>query len=52
MVKIVEVPNSDNSGVEYELFFQEDEFNNRFEKFGYCDLIIGYIRFDKVSKNS
>ena len=40
MVKIVEVPNADNSGVEYELFFQENEFNNRFEKFGYCDLII------------
>jgi len=52
MVRIVEVSNADNSGVEYELFFQENEFNNRFEKFGYCDLIMGYIRFDGVSKNS
>ena len=52
MIKIIEVPNCDNSGVEYELHFQENEFNNRFEKFGYCDLIMGYIRFDQVSQNS
>lgn len=52
MIKIVEVPNIDNSGVEYELFFQENEFNNKFEKFGYCDLIMGYIRFDEMTNNS
>jgi hypothetical protein len=52
MVKIVEVANVDNSGVEYELFFQENEYNNRFEKFGYCDLIMGYIRFADASSNS
>jgi hypothetical protein len=52
MVKIVEVANADNSGVEYELFFQENEYNNRFEKFGYCDLIMGYIKFADASSNS
>ena len=52
MVKIIEVANADNSGVEYELFFQENEYNNRFEKFGYCDLIMGYIRFADASRNS
>lgn len=52
MVKIVEIANADNSGVEYELFFQENEYNNRFEKFGYCDLITGYIRFADASNNS
>ncbi|WP_314057965.1 hypothetical protein [Empedobacter brevis] len=52
MIKIVEISNIDNSGVEYELFFQENEYNNKYEKFGYCDLIMGYIRFDNVSHNS
>ncbi|OXB06261.1 hypothetical protein [Flavobacterium pectinovorum] len=52
MLKIIEIPNRDNSGVEYELFFQENEYNNRFEKFGYCELIMGNIRFDKANDYS
>ncbi|WPR71298.1 hypothetical protein SLW70_15370 [Flavobacterium sp. NG2] len=52
MVKIVEIANIDNSGVEYELFFQENEYNNKYEKFGYCDLIMGYIRFADASRTS
>lgn len=50
MVKIVQVPYSDNSGVEYELFYQENEFNNKYEKFGYCELTGGTIRFDKTTE--
>lgn len=52
MVKIIEIANLDNSGIEYELFFQENEYINRYEKFGYCELVSGYIRFDKISDTS
>lgn len=48
IIKIKEVPNADNSGIEYQLFFKDHEFDKEEIRFGSCDLILGNIRFDKV----
>ncbi|PNW24942.1 hypothetical protein [Formosa algae] len=48
IVKIKEVPNADNSGIEYELYYKDNEFDKKEIRFGSCDLIMGNIRFDKV----
>jgi hypothetical protein len=48
IVKIKEVPYSDNSGVEYELYFKDFEFDKNEIRFGTCDLHSGHIRFNKI----
>lgn len=45
IIKIKEIPNLDNSGVEYELFFKDFEYDEHFIRFGTCDLISSKIRF-------
>lgn len=52
IIKIVEVPNIDNSGVEYELSYNENEGYGKPFFFGHCDLISGKIRFDKIDKDA
>lgn len=48
IIKIKETPNADNSGIEYELYYKNFEFDKEEVRFGTCDLILGHIRFDKV----
>ncbi|MFA5297604.1 MAG: hypothetical protein WC389_05285 [Lutibacter sp.] len=48
IVKIKEIPNIDNSGIEYELYFKDHDFDKEYIRFGTCDLIMGNIRFDKI----
>lgn len=52
IVKIKEVPNPDNSGIEYELYYRGNEFEKKEIRFGSCDLILGNIRFDKVDNKA
>lgn len=48
IIKIKEVPNIDNSGIEYELYYKDNEFDKKEIRFGTCDLILGNIQFAKV----
>lgn len=48
IVYIKEIPNVDNSGVDYQLFFKECEYYGEIIRFGKCDLILGNIYFDNV----
>lgn len=48
IVYIKEIPNVDNSGVEYQLSYKDCEDYGEIIKFGKCDLILGKICFDNV----
>lgn len=52
IIKIKEIPNGDNSGVEYELYYKDNEFEKEEFKFGSCDLILGNIRFDNIGEKA
>lgn len=52
LIKIKEVPNIDNSGVEYELYYKDREFGKEYVRFGSCDLITGFVRFDIVEDDA
>ncbi|MGZ2368152.1 hypothetical protein ACXR6G_00015 [Ancylomarina sp. YFZ004] len=51
-ITLSEVPNIDNSGVEYEMIYKESEDFGEKTKFGHCELIGGRIMFDKVDKDA
>ncbi|MBN2484636.1 MAG: hypothetical protein JXB34_01550 [Bacteroidales bacterium] len=52
IISLKEVPNIDNSGVDYEITFNENEDYGKPFVFGHCDLISGKIRFDKFDKDA
>jgi hypothetical protein len=51
-ITLREVPNIDNSGVEYEMTYKDCEDYGTKMKFGHCELIGGRIMFDKVDKDA
>lgn len=52
IVTLREVPNIDNSGVEYELTYKASEGYGEQINFGRCELIGGNIRFYKIDKGA
>ncbi|WP_422354344.1 hypothetical protein [Roseivirga pacifica] len=52
IVYIKEVPNIDNSGVEYELSYCDYEYSGKPQRFGHCELIMGNIMFDDIDSGA
>jgi len=48
MIMLREIPNVDNSGVDYEIVYKDCEDYGSPIRFGKCDLILGNVRFDYV----
>lgn len=44
IITLIEVPNADNSGIEYKIFFQEYSFFEK-KEIGKVELINGTVRF-------
>lgn len=51
-VYLTEVPNVDNSGVDYLIEYIEDFIGDEKIPIGHCELILGNIWFDTVGKNA
>lgn len=51
-VYLTEVPNVDNSGVDYLIEYVEDFIGNERIPIGHCELIQGNIWFDKVGNSA
>lgn len=52
IITLREVPNIDNSGVNYEISYKDNEDYGKVIKFGHCDLILGNIMFDKIDNEA
>ena len=52
LIKLREVPNIDNSGVEYEMSYHDYEDLGKPINFGHCELIGGKLMFDEVDREA